>query len=40
MVEADERRRIEDKATGGFDHLVLGTSLPLLLGPGVHHLQS
>jgi len=40
MVDADERRWIEDKATGGFDHLLLGTSLPLLLGPGMHHLQA
>ena len=40
MVNADERRLIEDKATGGFDHLLLGTSLPLLLGQGMHHLQA
>ena len=40
MVDADERRWIEDKATGGFDHLLLGTSLPLLLVPVMHHLQS
>jgi PhoD-like phosphatase len=40
MVDADEWAWIEDKATGGFDHLLLGTSLPLLLGPGMHHLQS
>jgi hypothetical protein len=40
MIDADERRWIEDKATGGFDHLLLGTSLPLLLGPGMHHLQA
>src|SRR5918995_331899 len=39
MVNADERRLIEEKATGGFDHLLLGTSLPLLLGQGMHHLQ-
>jgi hypothetical protein len=43
MVDAGERRWIEDKATGGFDLLLLlllGSSLPLLLGPGMHHLQS
>ena len=40
MVDENERRWIEDKATGGFDHLLLGTSLPLLLGPGMHHLQA
>jgi hypothetical protein len=31
---------ISGKATGGFDHLLIGTSLPLLLGPGMYHLQS
>ncbi|HEX6710886.1 MAG TPA: alkaline phosphatase D family protein [Rubrobacter sp.] len=40
MVDAGEWAWIEDKATGGFDHLILGTSLPLLLGPAMHHLQS
>jgi hypothetical protein len=40
MVDEDERRWIEERATGGFDHLLLGTSLPLLLGPGMHHLQA
>jgi hypothetical protein len=40
MVDAGEWDWIEDKATGDFDHLLLGTSLPLLLGPGMHHLQS
>jgi hypothetical protein len=40
MVDADEWTWIEDRATGGFDHLLLGTSLPLLLGPAMHHLQS
>ena len=40
MVDAGEWAWIEEKATGGFDHLLLGTSIPLLLGPGMHHLQS
>ncbi|MDQ4126717.1 MAG: alkaline phosphatase D family protein [Actinomycetota bacterium] len=40
MVDADELHWIEERATGGFDHLLLGTSLPLLLGPGMHHLQA
>ena len=39
MVDAGEWAWIEDMATGGFDHLLLGTSLPLLLGHGMHHLQ-
>ena len=40
MVDADEWSWIEERATGGFDHLLLGTSLPLMLGPGMHHLQA
>ncbi|MDP8901488.1 MAG: alkaline phosphatase family protein [Actinomycetota bacterium] len=40
MVDADEWGWIEERATGGFDHLLLGTSLPLMLGPGMHHLQA
>jgi hypothetical protein len=40
MVDAGEWDWIEEHATGGFDHLLLGTSLPVLLGPGMHHLQA
>ena len=40
MVDAEEWSWIEERATGGFDHLLLGTSLPLMLGPGMHHLQA
>jgi hypothetical protein len=40
IVDADEWAWIEERATGGFDHLLLGTSLPLMLGPGMHHLQA
>jgi PhoD-like phosphatase len=40
MVDADEWAWIEDRATGDFDHLLLGTSLPVLLGPGMHYLQA
>jgi hypothetical protein len=39
MVDAEEWTWVSDKATGGFDHLLIGTSLPLLLGPGMYHLQ-
>ena len=31
---------IEELATGDFDHLLFGTSLPFLLGPGLHHLEA
>ena len=40
MVDAEEWARVHEKASGDFDHLLIGTSLPLLLGPGMHHLQS
>jgi len=40
MVDAEEWAWISDKATGDFDHLLFGTSLPLLLGPAMHHLQT
>jgi hypothetical protein len=40
LVDAEEWAWISERATGGFDHLLIGTSLPLLLGPGMHHFQS
>jgi PhoD-like phosphatase len=40
MVDDEEWAWIEDRATGNFDHLLLGTSLPFLLGPGMHYLQA
>jgi PhoD-like phosphatase len=40
MVDPTEWRWIEEHATGGFDHLLLGTSLPFLLAPGMHHLEA
>jgi len=40
MVDDEEWEWIVDKATGDFDHLLLGTSLPALLAPGMHHLEA
>jgi hypothetical protein len=40
MLDDEEWSWIEDMATGDFDHLLFGTSLPLLLGPGLHHLEA
>ncbi len=40
MIDPDEWRWITEHARGGVDHLILGTSLPLLLGPGLHHVES
>ena len=40
MLDAEEWAWIEDTATGNFDHLIFGTSLPFLLSPGLHHLEA
>src|SRR5919112_65828 len=40
MLDDKEWAWIEEKAGGDFDHLLLGTSLPFLLGPGMHYLQA
>jgi hypothetical protein len=40
MVDADEWGWITDHATGDVDHLLIGTSLPVVLGPGLHNLEA
>jgi hypothetical protein len=40
MLDDEEWDWIVERATGDFDHLLFGTSLPLLLGPGLHHLEA
>jgi PhoD-like phosphatase len=40
MVDAEEWAWIEEQVTGDFDHLLFGSSLPVLLGPGMYHLQA
>jgi PhoD-like phosphatase len=40
MLDEDEWSWLEEHAQGDFDHLLLGTSLPLLLAPGLHYLES
>jgi hypothetical protein len=40
MVDEDEWSWIEQEATGGVDHLLLGTSLPMLLAPALHETES
>jgi PhoD-like phosphatase len=41
MVDPDEWRFIETCATGGgYDHLLLGTSLPWLMAPAMHWLEA
>src|SRR4051794_15620349 len=40
MVDEEEWAWIVEHCTGDFDHLLLGTSLPFLLAPGMHHLEA
>ena len=40
ILDDEEWAWVEDKTTGDFDHLLLGTSLPFLLAPGLHHLEA
>ncbi len=40
MIDPREMRWIEEHATGGVDHLLLGTSLPLFLTPALHDLEA
>jgi hypothetical protein len=40
MVDDDEWAWIEEHARGGCDHLLIGSSLPLLLAPGMHYLEA
>ena len=40
MVDADEWAWIVEHATGGVDHLLIGTSLPLIMAPALHYLEA
>jgi hypothetical protein len=40
MLDAGEWAWVEDMATGDFDHLLFGTSMPVILSPGLHHLEA
>ncbi|MEJ7825532.1 MAG: alkaline phosphatase D family protein [Solirubrobacteraceae bacterium] len=40
MLSDREWEWAEDRCTGDFDHLVIGTSLPVMLGAGMHHLEA
>ena len=40
MLDPEEWDWLEEHAAGEFDHLLLGTSLPFLLAPGLHYLES
>jgi hypothetical protein len=40
MLDPTEWQWLEDHTEGDFDHLLIGSSLPLLLAPGLHYLES
>jgi hypothetical protein len=40
MVDPREWAWIEEHATGGFQHLLIGSSLPLFLAPALHDLEA
>ena len=40
ILDGEEWAWIEAQATGEFEHLVFGTSLPFLMAPGLHHLEA
>ena len=40
MLDPEEWDWLEEHVTGDFDHLLIGTSLPFLLAPGLHHLEA
>ncbi len=40
MLDEKEWEWLREKATGDFDHLIFGTSMPFLLSPGFHHLEA
>jgi hypothetical protein len=40
MVDDEEWEWIVEHASGGFDHLLLATTVPWLLSPGFHHLEA
>ncbi len=40
MIDEGEFRWIEEHLAGDHDHLLIGTSLPLLLAPGMQYLES
>ena len=40
MLDPDELAWLDEQMQGGFRHLLVGTSLPFLLSPGLHHLEA
>ena len=40
MLDDAERDWLDERMRGDFDHVIIGTSLPFLLSPGLHHIES
>ena len=40
MLDPQELAWLDAQMQGGFKHLLIGTSLPFLLPPGLHHLEA
>ncbi len=40
LLDRDEAAWLDEQMRGGFDHLLIGTSLPFLLARGLHHLEA
>lgn len=40
LLNEEETDWLDERMRGGFRHLLIGTSLPFLLPPGLHHLES
>jgi hypothetical protein len=40
ILDDAEMAWLDQQMSGGFDHLLLGTSLPFLMAPGLHHAEA
>ena len=40
MLDDEELAWLDEQLTGGFEHVLIGTSLPYLLPTGLHHLEA
>ena len=40
ILDPAEMEWLDGQMTGGFEHLIIGTSLPFLMAPGLHHAEA
>ena len=40
ILDPPEMAWLDDQLQGGFEHVLVGTSLPFLLAPGIHHVEA